>query len=247
MRDHVNEETGSYVMQDSCQNGYSDWAFISSGALKMIAAVSMIIDHIGFALFPKMICLRIIGRISFPIYCFLLAESARYTRDIHKFLLRLGIFALISELPFNLAFWRVPFYGRHQNVYFTLFLGVAMIAMWQKHLPALPGQTGELMVLAGACAAASLMRTDYMWNGIMVIAAFYYFHDNQLLKCILAGAALCCMGNIEPYAAAAFIPIALYNGKQTLRGRCVRNAFYALYPVHLAILWICWLIMHRVL
>ena len=90
-------------MEDSCRRYYSDWAFISSGALKVIAAGSMIIDHIGFALFPKITILRIIGRISFPIYCFLLAESARYTGNIRRFLFKLGIFALISEIPFNLA------------------------------------------------------------------------------------------------------------------------------------------------
>lgn len=234
-------------MENSCRRYYSDWAFISSGALKVIAAGSMIIDHIGFALFPKMTILRIIGRISFPIYCFLLAESARYTGDIRRFLFRLGIFALISELPFNLAFWRRVSYTPHQNVYFTLFLGVAMIALWQRQLPPLPGQAGEILVLACTCQIAWMLRTDYAWTGIMLIAVFYYFRDSVVIRFLLAGAVLCSMGKIEPYALAAFIPIALYNGEHTLCGKKAKTIFYALYPVHLVILWILWLIMHRVL
>ncbi|NLC03985.1 MAG: TraX protein, partial [Tissierellia bacterium] len=91
--------------------------------LKIIALISMVIDHYG-AIFQSGIDIyRIIGRLAFPIYAFLLVEGYTHTRDVKKYGRRLLIFALVSELPFDLAF-----YGKlsftHQNIFFTLFIGL---------------------------------------------------------------------------------------------------------------------------
>ena len=72
--------------------------------LKLIACITMLIDHIGAVFFPSLILLRIIGRLSFPIYCFLLAEGAAHTKHAPRYALRLLLCALISELPYDLAF-----------------------------------------------------------------------------------------------------------------------------------------------
>ena len=77
---------------------------LSTFQLKWIAIITMLIDHIGAVLFPYELGYRIIGRIAFPIFCFLIVEGFSHTRDVRRYMVRLGIFALISELPYDLAF-----------------------------------------------------------------------------------------------------------------------------------------------
>lgn len=107
--------------------------------LKLIALITMFIDHIGAAFLPQVWLLRAIGRISFPIYVFLIAEGCRYTSDRFKYALRLGLFAFISEIPYDLALypeileqtgWGWNFVGR-TNVFYTLFFAVALIHVYE--------------------------------------------------------------------------------------------------------------------
>ena len=107
--------------------------------LKLIALVTMFIDHIGAVFFPQVWFLRAVGRISFPIYVFLAAEGCRYTHDRFKYALRLGAFALISEIPYDLALypkileqtgWGWNFVSR-TNVFYTLFFAVASIYLFE--------------------------------------------------------------------------------------------------------------------
>ena len=97
---------------------------INSFQLKWIAVITMIIDHTGAVLFPDDMVFRYIGRIAFPIFCFLLVEGFFHTRDVRKYMLRLGLFALISEIPYDLAFRDTVLEFEHQNVFFALLLGV---------------------------------------------------------------------------------------------------------------------------
>ena len=112
-------------------------------AIKVIAAFCMLIDHIG-AVFPEYTpaFFRWIGRIAFPIYAYMIAQGCRRTKNINKYLLRLGVFALVSEIPFDMAFmhytdvergftWNINFL-RNTNVFYTLFLGAACIAIYEK-------------------------------------------------------------------------------------------------------------------
>lgn len=100
---------------------------LNSFQLKCIAVITMIIDHTGAVLFPDNMTLRYIGRIAFPIFCFLLVEGFFHTRDVRKYMLRLGMFAVISEIPYDLAFRDTVIEFEHQNVFFTLFIGVVMM------------------------------------------------------------------------------------------------------------------------
>ena len=110
---------------------------LSGSTLKLIAIVTMFIDHLGVVAFETQISnymvpyyiMRLIGRLAFPIFCFLLVEGFFHTRDVKKYALRLLVFAFISEIPFDLAFNRQMFYWRHQNVFFTLFIGLLVIAL----------------------------------------------------------------------------------------------------------------------
>ena len=114
---------------------------MSSFVLKIIVSVCMLIDHIG-AVFPSPEVLRMIGRIAFPVYAYMVAQGCKHTKNIYKYLFRLGIFALISEIPFDMTFWHM--YNQdgvinwsinflnETNVFYTLFLGAAGIALYEK-------------------------------------------------------------------------------------------------------------------
>ena len=91
---------------------------IDRSVLKWIAVLTMVIDHVGAILFPDQIWMRVIGRVAFPIYAYCLAEGFRYTSDYRRYLGRLALFAILSEIPFDLAFYGVPFSFAHQECVF---------------------------------------------------------------------------------------------------------------------------------
>ena len=99
---------------------------LSQEGLKVIACISMLVDHIGAMLFPELAWLRIIGRLAFPIYCFLLVEGMKYTRNPKNYILRLGIGMLLAELPFDILFEK-GFSWASQSVMVTLTLGAVML------------------------------------------------------------------------------------------------------------------------
>ncbi len=211
---------------------------ISGFILKCFAMLCMLIDHTGAILFPQYMQLRIVGRLAFPIYCFLLVEGAMHTKDIRKYERRLFIFALFSELPFDLAFYRsVDF--RHQNVFFTLFLGLIIVDLYQNC-------KNRWIVCALSflgLVLAEFLRTDYGAGGIIIIICFYclyqYFFIRQVAFAVIN---LALFGiTIQAYAGFATIPLLLYNGK---KGVSMKYFFYIFYPAHLLILYIICKIMY---
>ena len=215
--------------------------------LKFLACAIMLLDHIGATLIPWG-TLRIIGRLAFPIFCFLLAEGAHYTRSPRNYLLRLGIGAVLSELPFDLALFG-SWSWQHQSVMVTLLLGaMALLAMKQMTRPLLK----VLVLLLFACLA-DFMNTDYGGAGVLMIALFGLTRERkygwviQLLgmylicRWIIPGGVVWFIGRyvfIEIFAILALIPIWLYSGKKSTSSRAVQWAFYLFYPVHLWILYL---------
>ncbi|TGY96857.1 hypothetical protein E5329_07635 [Petralouisia muris] len=207
---------------------------LSGFALKWIAMLSMLADHTGAVLFPQYIQLRMIGRIAFPIYCFLLAEGAVHTRNIRKYEMRLLLFALMSEIPFDLAFSSGMNF-RHQNVFFTLFLGLVVVEQYQKNRDKL----SSFLIFVIVMLLAEFLNTDYGAAGVVFILIFYLLYQYTLGKQAAFAAAnfLMYQGGIQAYAGFAVIPMLLYNGK---RGPSMKYLFYAFYPLHLlAIYFIC--------
>ena len=100
---------------------------MSSFALRLLALVTMLIDHAGLALFPRVSAFRCIGRLSFPLYCFLLAQGCRHTRDLRAYARRLLLAACLSEIPFDLLIFGRTACGVEQNVLFSLLLGLLAI------------------------------------------------------------------------------------------------------------------------
>ena len=207
---------------------------------------SMLIDHAGAVLIENTslyqitgfrmlaVACRLIGRISFPLICFLLIEGFCHTEDRRKYLMRMGCFALISEIPFDLAFFDKLDLQR-QNVFFTLFTGILLLYALEKaetleHSPLIRSFMMAAAILAG-CAAATAGRFDYSYMGILLIAALYLFRKDRKKQCI-AGAVL---SLYELTAALAFILVGKYNGEKG-DGRLPRNWFYIFYPLHLLVL-----------
>lgn len=206
--------------------------------LKLIACLSMFIDHLGAVCFSEMMGFRIIGRLAFPIYCFLLVEGAVHTHDMKKYILRMGIFALISEIPFDLAFYHRLVYTGHQNVFFTLGLG--LLAIWFLEHPIeqldIPDVLYKLLVIIAAGLIAEFFNTDYGFTGIAVICVFYYLRGQPQLKYPIAAILLAAMGGVEVYAVLALIPILLYNGQRGRQTKVMQYGFYIFYPAHLLLL-----------
>lgn len=206
--------------------------------LKLIACLSMFIDHLGAVCFSGMMGFRIIGRLAFPIYCFLLVEGAVHTRNMKKYILRMGIFALISEVPFDLAFYHRLVYMGHQNVFFTLGLG--LLAIWFLEHPIeqldIPDVLYKLLVIIAAGLIAEFLNTDYGFTGIAVICIFYYLRGQPQLKYSIAAILLAAMGGVEVYAVLALIPILLYNGQRGRQTKVMQYGFYIFYSAHLLLL-----------
>lgn len=206
--------------------------------LKLIACLSMFIDHLGAVCFSGMMGFRIIGRLAFPIYCFLLVEGAVHTRNMKKYILRMGIFALISEVPFDLAFYHRLVYTGHQNVFFTLGLG--LLAIWFLEHPIeqldIPDVLYKLLVIIAAGLIAEFFNTDYGFTGIAVICIFYYLRGQPQLKYPIAAILLAAMGGVEFYAVLALIPILLYNGQRGRQTKVMQYGFYIFYPAHLLLI-----------
>ena len=215
-------------------------AGISGSTLKIIAVVSMLTDHTAAVLFgwselAFLIMRQIIGRLAFPIYCFLLVEGFEKTSSRRKYAGRLFLFALISEIPFDLAFHRELFYSNYQNVFFTLFLGFLMIWLMdvvEKHCRSFVlRMLGQAAVFLAAAALMELLYCDYGAHGAIAIALLYLFRKRKLEQ-IIAG---CVAFLWEITAPVAFIFVAFYNGR---RGMKLKYFFYIFYPAHLLILYL---------
>ena len=212
---------------------------LNSYQLKCIAIITMLIDHIGAVLFPANLILRYIGRISFPIFCFLLAEGFYHTRNVKKYMLRLGIFAVLSEIPYDLAFRNTYIEFTRQNVFFTLLIGVVMMyAIVRTNNVAI-----KVTYLLLAMWAAQTVASDYGYKGILLIAVYHFLRENLPAK-VLLGALWNFIWNasIQGYGALASLPIMLYNGK---KGKSMKYIFYVFYPVHLLILYFVSVILIR--
>lgn len=202
---------------------------MTSSSLKILAMLIMLIDHVGAILFPQYFILRCIGRISFPIYCFLLVEGYIHTHNLKKYIIRLILFAFISEIPFDLAFHKQIFYLQSNNIFFTLSIGVIalyFIGYFKSN------KLFQVLIIFISCCLAYILKTDYSFTGVLMIVGFYIFKTNKI-KLILYQALLS-LEYINIFRLLAFIPISFYNGK---KGFNIKYLFYIFYPAHLLILY----------
>ncbi len=222
----------------------------TGSTLKWIAIVTMFIDHLAAALLVRiMLCygyseelyiiyrvMRTIGRVAFPIFCFLLVEGFMRTRNVGKYIGRMTLFVILTEIPYDLAFSARILTWEDQSVMLTLLIG--LLTMWgcslieKKWQENYLGQwIGFVICLAIGMGLAYLLNTDYAHKGILSIMAMYFFRKEKKFQ-VLAGALSFCW---EPWALLAFPLIYLYNGQ---RGMKMKYFFYAFYPLHLLVLYL---------
>lgn len=219
-------------------------------ALKAIACVTMLLDHIG-AMFMRGETLRIIGRIAFPIFCFLMAEGAYYTRNPRRYALRLIIGMLLSELPFDYAFRFGPTWGS-QSVMVTLLIGfIAVEAIQSTSVGIL-----KLLITAAGFALADYANTDYGGYGVLLVILFSQTRGQWWFQTVLVAmfawmtpslwiSVLGLRIPIEMFAVLAMIPIGLYSGRKLTTSKVAQWAFYLFYPLHLTVLVLIRLMMEK--
>ena len=224
----------------------SKFRILSGSSLKIIAIIAMLIDHIGAIiiyhgyLLPNMampgaayadvynvyMALRFIGRIAFPIFCFLLVQGFIHTSNKRNYAIRLFAFALISEIPFDIAVHDTFFSFSSQNVFFTLLIGFLVIWLIDEFQDKI---YLHIVFIGLGMLLANFLHTDYSYWGVALITAFYYFKNWPLMQ-TLSGALLL---SWQAPSILAFIPINMYNQK---RGISMKYFFYIFYPAHLLIL-----------
>ncbi len=218
--------------------------------IKIIAIITMIIDHVGLFFFPHILLFRAVGRLSFPLFAWLIANGAIHTRNINNYAIRLFLLALISQIPFLYANLQENPSFEGLNVVFTLFLGLCVITVMKQ------SSRKVIWVLAtiGALVLSDVLRTDYGAAGILTIISYYLFY-NKLNKMILAQVVILFF---FPYVTIFFeasrhidlsfyyldsfyeflglfslIFIAKYNKK---KGHQARYLFYSFYPLQYVVI-----------
>ncbi len=220
---------------------------LSRNQLKWIAIWSMVIDHIGYLFVPQSTMsvlyhiMRGIGRLSFPLICFLLVQGFIYTHSRGKYLARLWCFAVISEIPYDLVFSGKMVARSDQNVFFTLGIGLAVlwgIAEAEKRIVGVNRCAADLLIVFGGLGTAVLLQCDYsMWGILMITAVYVCRYDFRTLLWLFPVICLC-QGWMELIAALALAPVRLYSAERNQGAtRMPRGFFYWFYPIHLLVLW----------
>lgn len=231
----------------------------SSLSLHIMAMVFMLCDHLWGTIIPGNDWLTCIGRISFPLFAFMIVEGYFRTKNLKRYAGRLLLFAILSEIPFNLAMGSRLFYPIHQNVLWGFLISLALIH-WNEKV----GKTRNicLRVLVGSLSLllgyllGLLTMVDFYHAGVLTVLVFYFFRQRTWWS--RAGQFLClwyinmemlggysyqiqffgqtCFFPRQGFALLALIPVWLYRGKQGYHSRALQLVYYTFYPLHLLIL-----------
>lgn len=223
---------------------------MDSFQLKLLACLFMLIDHTGFILFPKMTILRLIGRLSFPLFAWLISEGYIHTRSFKKYILRLSVFALVLESPFILFSSFFQSTGKDTlNIFFTLSMGLLSIYAYDKT----ESKLTKVLFPTIIALFAQFIKADYGFYGVITILLFYIFNNNffktafyQIMFNLIYAAALLGYNYMNSIAIDTFVIlqifsifsllfIKVYNKKQ---GKKMKYFFYIFYPAHIILLYL---------
>lgn len=230
---------------------------LTSNMLRLLAVLFMISDHVWATYMSFGNWMTYVGRLAFPIFAFQISEGFVHTKNFKKYALRLFIFALISELPFNLFYSSRWFNPYHQNVMFTLLLGLLAIKVIDNLKKDHRFQNIALSVLwlLLIVTGSVLGFADYGFNGVLMVVLFYVcrnfpfawlgqlvgmvainiiFFEGQVIPTEIFGIAV--EIPTQAFAVLSLIPIWLYSGRKGISNKFLQYGFYAFYPVHMIIL-----------
>ena len=215
------------------------YKILSGSALKVIAVVSMTIDHIAYYILDQQMGLgdtwyyevmRCVGRLAFPIFAFLIIEGYHHTRHVGKYMLALLVTAIVAEIP-----WQLLSNGGSHNVVFTLLLGLVTIFLVDHIHDALWLMLLETVLFA---LIATILNVDYTWHGIGLMMVFYLFRKHRALTLIIGFPFLMEYGMIGS-AIGLTIPLMYSDRRGFVKGQWMKYLFYIYYPLHLIVIWLC--------
>ena len=228
---------------------------LDSTALRLLAILFMVLDHLWATVVPGNLWLTCLGRLAFPIFAFQLCEGYRHTGDFRRYRRRLLVFALLSEIPFNLFYAGSVIFPFHQNVLFTLLLG--LLAMRQADMlrreEGIKKKSLRCLALLLILAGGVVLFPDYGLMGVMTVLCFFVFRDHRLFQLAAMAVlnifafkgqtipvslgALAFDFPIQGFALLALPLIWLYNGEKGPGGKGLRLFWYIFYPLHMLALY----------
>lgn len=210
---------------------------LSGNALKLLALAFMTIDHIGYHLLDNYVPFRIIGRLAFPIFAYMIAEGCKYTRSRTRYFLTIFISGAVFQI-----FYSIAERSLYMNIFITFSLSIALIYLidWATGINAAAFAVPASAVIAIFLTATVLpaltdnfFRIDYDFVGITVPVAVYYAKKPLLKLCVLAVCLVILsfvLAKIQFFSLLSIPLLALYNGK---RGKLkLKYLFYTYYPLH---------------
>ena len=220
---------------------------LSNFDLKLIAIITMTIDHIGVVFgTPLYNFLRVVGRLSFPIFAFLLTEGYVHTKSFSKYFLKLLVLAVISEIIYNYVFFGSFIYRGANNIFFTLALGLLTLFLLDKSKGLIKRYFKDkvdlffilpityLLIIVIMGLMGEFLNFSYGMLGILVISFFYLFKDNFPLVVISVSLSTLILGEgMQYFSLFSLILIYFYNQKL---GKKSKLFFYLYYPLHILVL-----------
>lgn len=210
---------------------------MNSFQLKLLACLFMVIDHIGYIMFPNIEGFRIVGRLSFPLFAFLLTEGYNHTSNLKKHFSRILIFAISLQIPYAIV------YGMNLlNIFFTLFFGMLVILIYDKIQDDFKKQSLLKWSLIGAIIYLSkAVHMDYGYYGIITIFLFWKFKDRWdwlIVSQILLNVFVYKKWPIQFISLLSLFFIKTYNKKIGYNSPYVKYGFYLFYPLHLLLIYL---------
>ena len=214
----------------------SPFEIFTSDTIKILACITMLIDHMAIFLVGQeqnpglYLLMRLIGRLSFPLFAFLIVQGFMHTRNVRNYILRILAFAVVTEVIYDYAFFGEYVYVGKQNALFTLVIGLLALT-GMRHFKDKTGATIGFGLLA--CAVALFLNSDFTFYGVLMIIFFYFDQFDRIGRIFSILLLNIIMGGLQPAASFALIFTEMYKERER---KLPKYCFYVFYPLHLLIL-----------